>query len=247
VIEVIAEHYYGARSEKLEELDAIARSYDVLPHGLGLSLGTDAPLDGGLVRASAQLAERVNARWFTEHLAFTGVPGLSLGHLASLPFTWEAVEVVARNTRQWREVVGVPVLLENIAYIVSLPGEMTEAQFIGEVLDRADCGLLLDLHNLYANARNHAYDAVKFLESLPLERVLQVHVAGGRDEAGLRLDSHDAPVPEEVWDLLVWLAPRAPLQAVIVEWDTDLPDFAVMQAQMDRALRVVEVECVGAA
>jgi len=141
----------------------------------------------------------------------------------------------------------VPILLENIAYLVAAPGDLSEAAFIGEVLSRTDCGLLLDLHNLYANALNHHYDPIEFLSSLPLERIHQVHIAGGHDEGGYRIDSHAAPAPDAVWDLLEWLAGRAPIRAAIVEWDRHLPPFEVIQGEARKARAILAGEAIGAA
>jgi hypothetical protein len=238
-LEIIAEHFLRVHPDRPSELEALAAGRRVLPHGISLSLGTDAPLNQGYLRAVSRLLERVQAPWFSEHLSFSGVPGLSIGHLAPLPLTHEALTVVCRNIRQWRAAAGVPLLLENIAYLVAIPGDMTEMQFISEVLDRTECGLLLDLHNLYANARNHGFDAPEWLAEVPMERVRQVHIAGGHDENGVRIDSHSAPAPPEVWELLRVVARSAPLEAIVVEWDVKLPPYAVILAELQRARSIV--------
>jgi uncharacterized protein (UPF0276 family) len=245
-VELVAEHYLQGPPDRWEELDQLASVFPVLPHGIGLSIGTQAPLDAEYVRDVARLVERVRAPWYSEHLAYTQASGVQIGHLAPLPFSEEAVQAVARNVREWRDVAGVPLLLENIAYLVSIPGEMTEAQFITEVLDRTGCGLLLDLHNLYANARNHGYDAIEFLNAIPLERVRQVHIAGGHDEGGYRIDSHSAPAPPEVWGLLRWLAARIQIEAAVVEWDVALPPFETLLAEVEMAAQLMEGGCHGA-
>lgn len=237
-VEIIAEDYFECPDEKLRELDSLCAAFPVIPHGLAASIGTDAPLREAHLRQTALLVERVQAPWFTEHLAFTGVPGASIGHLAPLPFTREAVAVVCRNVKRWREAVGVPLLLENVAYLVAWPGGLTEAQFVAEVLEQADCGLLLDLHNLYANALNHRYDPFGFLESLPLHRVGQVHLAGGHDANGYRIDSHSAPVPGPVWDLFRWVVARVNVKAVVVEWDENLPTFDGICYEVEQARRI---------
>jgi uncharacterized protein len=234
-LEIIAEQYLDVSREKQEELDELRARFPILPHGVGLSFGTDAPLEEGRLRQTARLVERLQPAWFTEHIAFTHVHGWEIGHLAPLPFTREAVEAVCRNVKRWRETIGVPLLLENITYLVSLPGELTEAQFLAEIVERADCGLLLDLHNVYTNAINHGYDAREFIAALPLERVAQVHLGGGHDEDGYRIDSHSAPAPEPVWELLQLVASHAPLKAVIIEWDTHLPPFDVILGEVARA------------
>jgi uncharacterized protein len=239
-LEIIAEHYLEAPPAKQAELDELHAHFPLIPHGIGLSFGTDAPLDEAHLRRVVRLVERLQPAWFTEHLAFTQVHGWNIGHLAPLPFTREAVAAVCRNVRRWREVVGVPLLLENITTMVVLPGELTEAQFLTEIVERSGCGLLLDLHNLYTNAVNHGFDPLAFLESLPLERVGQVHLGGGHEEDGYRIDSHSAATPAPVWELLRHLAARTSLQAVIVEWDAKLPPFEVMRQEMTTAAAILQ-------
>ena len=247
-LEVIAENYLSAPPERLAELDAIRERYPVLPHGVGLSFGSDAPLDPDRLRKTAQLVERVQAPWFSEHLAFTEAGGLQIGHLAPVPFTREALAVVTRNVRQWQSAVGAPLLLENITYGVQLPGELTEAQFITELLERTGCGLLLDLHNVHTNAVNFGFDAEGFLRELLLERVGVIHLGGGFDEAdGYRVDSHSAATPEPVWELLRWVCSRVTPAAVIVEWDVDLPPFDVILRDVERARSILEEGKHGAA
>jgi uncharacterized protein len=238
-LEVIAEHYLRGLPEKLTELDQLGAAFPLISHGIGLSFGTNMPLDAAHLRQIAQLVERIQPAWFSEHIAFTRVPGWNIGHLASLPFTHAAVDAVCRNIRRWRETLGVPLCLENIAYIVALPGDLTEAQFLTEVVEREDCGLLLDLHNVYTNAMNHGYDAAEFLTSLPLHRVVQIHLSGGHDEDGYRIDSHSTPTPEPVWELFRFTASRTPINAVIIEWDVQLPAFEVMQHEVERARAIL--------
>ncbi len=226
-LEIIAEHYLDAPPEKRAELDELRALFPIVPHGIGLSFGTDAPLDERHLGQTARLVERVQPAWFTEHIAFTHVHGWEIGHLAPLPFTREAVDAVCRNVKRWRETVGVPLLLENISYMVALPGELTEAQFLTELVERADCGLL------------HGYDAIEFIAALPLNRVGQVHLGGGHDEDGYRIDSHSAPAPEPVWELLRFVAARTQLNAVIIEWDAHLPPFDVIRREVETARAIL--------
>ena len=235
-LEVIAEHYLDRTPRAERELAELGAAFPLVPHGIGLSFGTDAPLDPDHLRKVARLVERLGPPWFTEHLAYTEAHGWDVGHLAPLPLTREAVDAVCRNVRLWRETVGVPLLLENITKMVVLPGELSEAQFTTEVVERSGCGLLLDLHNLHTNAVNHGFDPFEFLETLPLERVGQIHLAGGReDDDGYRYDSHSAPPPEPVWELLRFVAARTELNAVILEWDQEQPPFEVVLREVEKA------------
>jgi len=241
LVEVIPEDFVGPEAQR--DLTNLRYAVPVLLHGIGLSLGSAEGLDAGRLEHFAQLAHAVEPPWVSEHIAFTRAGGIEIGHLAPLPFTREAVETVAANVAALRRAIpGVPMLLENIAYAVVLPeAEMSEAEFVRAVIETADCGLLLDLENVHANAKNHGYEPIGFLESLPLERVVEVHLAGGVWLEGQYADTHTRPVPEESWALLEWLAPRAPVRAVIIERDDDLPPFAKLLAEVERARRTLDV------
>ena len=239
-VECIPEDVVGPAAER--DLTLVRDAVPVLLHGIGLSLGSAEGLDPERVRHVARLAEAVSPPWFSEHIAFTRAGGVEIGHLTPLPFTREAVATVARNVAELKQALpGLPILLENIAYPFALPAaEMTEAEFVRAIVEEADAGLLLDLENVHANARNHGYDPLAYLESLPLERVSEVHLAGGVVHDGQYVDSHTRPVPEESWALLEWLAPRAPVRAVIIERDDDLPPFEDLLAEVARARKILD-------
>ncbi len=241
VVECIPDNIAGEAG--LRDCVLIAQAVPVLLHGIGLSLGSAGGLDPDRVRHVARVVEAVEPPWFSEHIAFTRAGGVEIGHLAPLPFTREAVATVAANVRQLRAALpGLPILLENIAYPFSLPGaEMGEAELVRAILDETDTGLLLDLENVHANALNHGYDPIEYLESLPLDRVVEVHLAGGLWQEGQYLDTHSRCVPEESWHLLEWLIPRSRVRAVIIERDDDLPAFSALLAEVRRA---EEVLCV---
>lgn len=225
----------------IRDLVLIGQAVPVLLHGIGLSLGSAEGLDPERVEHLARVMEAVRPPWYSEHIAFCRAGGIEIGHLAPLPFSRRAVDTVAANVETLRKSIPkVPLLLENIAYNFQLPGsEMTEAEFVGSVLEAADAGLLLDLENVHANSQNHGYDPIGYLESLPLDRVVEVHLAGGVVRDGRYADSHTRPVPEESWALLEWLAPRTNVRAAIIERDDDLPPFAELLAEVRRAAEVL--------
>lgn len=235
VVEVIADDVIGPA--QLRQLLALRDALPLLLHGIGLSLGSAEGLDQARLDHLARLVEAVEPPWVSEHIAFTRAGGVDIGHLTPLPFSQEAIETVARNAAELRQAVpGIPLLLENIAYTLVMPGaEMSEAEFVRGVVQAADCGLLLDLENVHANATNHAYDPIAYLQALPLERVVEVHLAGGMWADGVYADTHTRPVPDESWELLEWLARRVDIQAVIIERDDDLPPFDMLLAEVERA------------
>jgi hypothetical protein len=242
-LEITADHYMDASPVKEQELELLADSFALIPHGLGLSLGSADGVDDEYVRKLAALVRRLDPLWWSEHLAYTRAGGRDIGHLAPLPCTREALDVVCRNVETIRRRLDVPLILENIAYVVAMPGaEMTEADFLAEVLDRTDCGLLLDVMNLHANAVNHGYEAKAFLRRIPLERVVQLHVAGGHWQDGLLVDSHSAPIAPEVWELLETILARAPVKGVILERDANIPLLADLAVELERA-RAIGKRC----
>jgi uncharacterized protein (UPF0276 family) len=239
-VECIPEDVAGPAA--LRDLALVRDAVPVLLHGIGLSLGSAEGLDPERLRHTARVAEALSPPWFSEHIAFTRAGGVEIGHLTPLPFTREAVDTVARNVAELKRALpGVPILLENIACPFVLPGaEMSEAEFVRAVVEAADAGLLLDLENVHANARNHSFDPLAYLASLPLERLVEVHLAGGVVSGGQYVDSHTRPVPEESWALLEWLAPRAPVRALIIERDDDLPPFDELLAEVRRAQEILD-------
>ena len=234
-VECIPEDVAGPAGAR--DLQVLRDAVPVLLHGIGLSLGSADGLEPERLEHVARLAEALSPPWFSEHIAFTRAGGIEIGHLTPLPHTREAVEAVAENVAALkRRLPGLPVLLENIASNLPLPGaEMSEPEFVRAVVETADAGLLLDLENVHANATNQGLDPIAYLETLPLERAVEVHLAGGLFSGGEYIDTHTRPVPEESWALLEWLVPRADVRVVIIERDDDLPPFGELLAEVRRA------------
>jgi len=216
------------------------RGTKIVPHGVSLSLGGAEPPDPRRLEALGRLAERLGAPLVSEHLAFVRAGGLESGHLLPLPRTQEALEVVVENVRRAQAALPVPLALENVAHLFEWPGgEMGEADFLAEVLERADVRLLLDVENVYANARNHGFDPLAFLQRLPLKRLAYVHVAGGILKHGLYHDTHCHAVPAAVLDLLEEVAARVPVPGALLERDGDFPPDARLNAELDGIARAV--------
>jgi len=240
-LEITADHFFDAPVEREHELALLSEHFTLIPHGLNLSLGTADGLDSAYLEQLAALVGRVNPPWWSEHIAFTRAGGVEIGHLTPLPFTHEALDVLCRNIATVRERIHVPLILENITFTVNLPGaEMSEAEFIRELLERTDCGLLLDVTNLYTNSVNHGYDPLAFLETLPLERVVQLHFTGGYEHGGLLVDSHSEATPPAVWSLLEAVIQRVPVCGVILERDENLPAFTDLIGEVSRARSILQ-------
>ncbi len=234
-LEIIADHYLDASSEKSRELDLLAERYTLIPHGLNLSLGSAEGIDTAYRDRLLGLVRRLDPPWWSEHIAFTRAGGVEIGHLAPLPFTHEALDVLVANIAEVRGLTDAPLILENITYSFAFPGsELLEADFLSELVERTGCGLLLDVANLYINSVNHRFDPVAFLARLPLNRVVQLHLAGGHQQGELLVDSHSAPAPPEVWALLDHVLARAPIKGVILERDEELPPFGMLLEEIGR-------------
>ncbi|GIF64118.1 UPF0276 protein [Asanoa ishikariensis] len=235
-LEVISEHYLFASVQGRERLAELSAAFPIVPHGIEMSIGTPGEVDEDYLDALAALVEEIDAPYFSDHLCFTRAGGVSLGSLTPLPRSRALAKELGRKAQRIQERVGVPFILENITYHVDLRTELTEAEFIAELCEHCECGLLLDLTNLHTNARNHGYDAAGFLDAIPTERVVQVHLAGGTEAHETLLDSHSSPVPEPVWALFDELLRRAPLKASLIERDQDFPDdFGELLGEVERA------------
>lgn len=244
-LEIITEQFLPLTGERREELDLLSEHFTCVPHGLELSVGSTGPLDEDYLRQVCAVADAVSAPWVSDHLCFTQGDGVRLGHLTPLPWTYEVADVVARKARDVQARVSRPFLLENITYGFIFDSELTEAQFICTVLERSGCSLLLDVNNLYTNSVNYHFDPYKFLDTIPLDQVLQMHIAGGHWEGDVLEDGHDAPVPEPVWDLAEYVISRASVRGVLLERDAAFPgDFRDLLGELDRARQMLAASVV---
>ncbi len=246
-VEVVAESLPRHREVPLPLQEARRRGVAVVPHGLRLSLGGAERPDGERLAALASLAERVKAPLVSEHVAFVRAGGREVGHLLPVPRTREALGVLVENVREAMAELPVPLALEPIASLVAWPGaELDEGAFLTELLERTGALLLLDVANLYANARNDGGDAAALLDRIPLERVAYVHVAGGVECGGLYHDTHAHPVPGVVLDLLAQLAQRRPPPGAMLERDHHHPPVDELYAELDAIAKAARLACPAA-
>ncbi len=209
-----------SRYEEIEAatgvLDAVAAQRPVIAHSIGFSLGSADPFDKAYLRRIAEWKSRYGFPWHSDHLSFVRVAGHdghehNAGLAMPVPYDKELLDLIAERIERIQDAVAAPFLVENNVYFVDIPDqEMRETEFLNALSRRTGCGLLLDLHNVYTNARNHGFDAHGFVGELDLERVVEVHIAGGSELAGMYTDSHAGPCPEPVWELLEAVVPLAP-------------------------------------
>lgn len=240
-VEIVSENFMSLRGLARERLLRARDRWPVVPHGVALSLGSEAP--PGYAEKVCALADGVDAPLVSDHLCYSSLGGHELLDLLPLPYTEEAAIHVARRASRHAEVLGRPFLIENVTTYAVMPGStMTEADFVRRVLTLAgpNVGLLLDLNNLFLNAENHGGDPVELLASFPLDRVGQIHVAGHVPGDGVLLDTHSAPVADPVWDLLRRALPRTGPVPILVEWDQNIPSADAVLDEADRARKILE-------
>ena len=233
-LEVAPENWIGVGGRLGKQFRYIAERYTVALHGLSLDIGGPDPIDTELVRSVRQLITTINAPFYSEHLSYCAADG-HLYDLLPIPFTEEAVHYVAARVRQVQDIIGMPLILENASYYGQAHNDLSESEFINAVLDESGCDLLLDVNNIYVNSVNHCYDAVKFLESLPLERARYIHIAGHYDEAeDLKVDTHGADVIGPVWQLLAQAYERVGPLPTLLERDFNLPSLPELLREVEQ-------------
>lgn len=241
LLEVTIDHcIYGSATQRAEIFDLVGR-IPINAHGIGLSIGTDVPLDLAYLDQVAEIVEQLQAPTYSEHLAFTRVPGRDLANLLPLPKTMAAAESIIMKAQTVQSRIGVPFLLENISYAFEWPdSNLSDADFLNLICHESGAGLLLDIENLYLNSRNHAFDAYEFLANLSPGLVREVHMAGGMaiNDAGLQwpflADTHSHPVPNETLDLLKYALSLCTPQTIILERDDRLDATGEILADVER-------------
>jgi uncharacterized protein (UPF0276 family) len=232
-MEVAPENWIGVGGALGRKFCWFADRFPFVMHGLSLSLGGQAPLDLDFLARARQFMDLHGIRYYTEHLSYTGDDG-QLYDLMPIPFTEEAVRHVAGRIRQASEILERPIAVENVSYYAAPGREMKEIQFLNAVLEEADCGLLLDVNNVYVNAVNHGYEPEEFLAAIPGERVVYLHVAGHYVEAeDLRVDTHGAPVSDPVWALLDETYRRFGVIPTLLERDFNIPPMPVLRRELE--------------
>ncbi len=239
-VEVLAE---SVGVDPLPESLRVLRERDVpvVVHAVSLSLGGAHPVDQRRVAHLAAVAEAVDAPLVSEHVAFTRAGGMESGHLLPVPRTREALDVLVDNVKRAQAQLPAPLALENVAALLDWPdAELSEGQFLAELVERTDCLLLIDVANLHANAVNLGTEPDRFLDEIPVERLAYVHVAGGVDRDGLYHDTHAHAVPREVLDVLAELCTRVAPPGVLLERDDHYPPDAELAAELAAIRAVVE-------
>lgn len=236
-LEIAPENWIGMGGRYAQDLRRISERFPLVCHGLSLSIGGPAPLDGNFLRRLKDFMALHQVRCYSEHLSYTGDEG-HLYDLLPIPFTAEAVDYVASRVMQVQDLLGRRIALENVSYYAAPYHEMSELEFLLAVLEKADCELLLDVNNICVNSINHRYDANAFLDALPAERIAYVHIAGHFVEAeDLRIDTHGDDVIPEVWALLARAYRNFGVLPTLLERDFNMPPLQDLLAEVDTVRR----------
>ncbi len=239
--EIISENYMIDGGRPLAILDNILEQYNVVQHGVSLYLGSAQPLNPEHMRRLKQLTRRTGTPWLTDHLAWGSVDGRYTHDLLPMPYTWEAAGRAAENIRHAQDFLELPLAIENVSsYAEFHDSEMTEWEFLSEVVERADCGILLDVNNIYVSSINHQFDPREYLDFIPADRVAQIHIAGHSRYERFILDTHDHPVIDPVWELYERALGRTGPTATLLEWDDRIPPFDEVHREALKARRYLD-------
>lgn len=241
-VEVISENYMNWRQDfprrSLRSLEKIRNEIPIVLHGVSMNLGSCDPLNQDYLKSLKTLIHRIQPSWVSDHLCWTGVQGENLHDLLPLPYTQEVMKLITDKILFVQDFLGQRILIENPStYLEFAHSEMSEQDFLTELAHRADCGILLDINNIYVNSVNHQFDPKKYLETIPSNKVCQIHLAGHtRKNQPLGnpyiIDTHDAPICDQVWDLYEWAVPHFSHVSTMIERDGNFPEWGELENEI---------------
>lgn len=236
--ELLTENYLDTGGRPRRVAAQVAECYPVVLHGVSLSIGSTDPLDTAYLRKLKALADALDVVWLGDHVCWTGVAGRTTHDLLPVPYTEQALAHVVGRIREVQDLLGRPLVLENPStYATFRDSHIPEPVFLRRMAEDADCALLLDVNNVHVTCRNHGLDPWVWLGEIPMDRVVQVHLAGHKDKGTHYLDTHDRPVCDEVWALYAEVMERTGGVATLLEWDADIPPFEDLMAELRKAAR----------
>src|SRR5246500_5724912 len=239
--EIISENYMVDAGRPLHVLDQILEQYRVVQHGVSLYFGNADRPNRDHLRKLKRLVRHTGTPWLSDHLCWGSVDGRYTHDLLPMPYTFEAAHLTAQKVREVRDFLEIPIAVENVSsYAEFHVSEMTEWEFLNEVVERADCGILLDVNNIYVSSQNHNFDPFTYVNAVPPERIAQIHIAGHSKFEKYILDTHDHPVLEPVWQLYARTIERAGPTATLLEWDDNIPSFEEVHAEALKANRFLQ-------
>lgn len=237
--EIITENFLVDGGKPLYYLDQIKECYPLVMHGVSLSIGSTDPLDIAYLSQIKSLINRIKPKWVSDHLCWTGVDGVNTHDLLPLPYTQEVIEHVVSRIKQVQDYLGQRILIENVSsYVTFKQSKMTEWDFISQIIEQADCLMLLDINNVYISAVNHHFDPYQYLDSIPIHRVQQFHLAGHSRQGNYLIDTHDTDIAPPVWDLYAYACKRFGKIATMIERDDNIPTLSALMTELDKARQI---------
>lgn len=239
--EIITDNYLVPGGKPHYYLDQIRERYPLVMHGVSLSIGSVDPLDMDYLKQVKALDTRIKPAWISDHLCWTGVNGLNTHDLLPLPYTQETINHVASRLRQVQDYLGQPILIENASsYLTYKQSEMTEWEFLTEIVRQSGCYILLDVNNIYVSSVNHEFNPLDYLYAIPAERVVQIHLAGHSNQGEYIIDTHDAPVAAAVWDLYAAAVKHLGSVSTMIERDDNIPPLSDLLCELEQAKKIAE-------
>lgn len=234
--EVLSENYMDTGGRPMFVLDQVAERYPVALHGVSMSIGSTDPLNREHLRKLKALADRTRAHWVSDHLCWTGVLGRNTHDLLPMPYTEEALAHTIKRAKQVSEILERPLVLENpSSYVEFAHSSMPEWEFLARLAEEADCGLLLDVNNVYVSSFNHRFNPIEYIDAIPADRVVQYHLAGHTHKGTHIIDTHSDHAIDAVWKLYAHAVKRTGRVATLYEWDEDVPAFDVVLKEARKA------------
>lgn len=234
--EIISENFMDSRGRPRHVLDQLAERYPIVMHGVSLSIGSTDPLNLDYLKKLKSLADAVQAKWVSDHVCWTGVASRNSHDLLPLPYHEQTLAHVVERIRTVQDVLQRQLVLENpSSYVTFTASTMTEAEFVSRMAEEADCGLLLDVNNIYVSSINHDFDPFEYLAAIPAHRVVQFHLAGHTNLGTHLIDTHDSHVTDPVWELYRRAHQLTGGASTLLEWDAKIPPFPIVHAEVMKA------------
>lgn len=237
--EALSENYLVPGGKPLYYLDKISERFPMVMHGVSMSIGSPDPLNWSYLKQLKALSQRINARWLSDHLCWTGMGGKNMHDLLPLPYTEESIQYLASRISQVQDFLGHQILIENVSsYLTYRDSQMSEWAFLTAICEQADCLILLDINNIYVSAFNHQFDALQYLKGVPKSRVRQFHLAGHLNLGDHIIDTHDHDVINEVWTLYSKALEIFGPISTMIERDDRIPALSELIKELDQARHI---------
>ena len=244
-VEFAPENWMGLGGYWRKELEKVAAQYPIICHGLSLSIGSPDDLDLTFIRDLRNFFEEFNIEIYSEHLSYSKCANAHLYDLLPIPFRRDAINHIVDRIKKVQDMLGRAIALENVSYYTPVAAEMPENEFITAIVEESGCNLLLDVNNVYVNAFNHQYDAKKFISSMPLDKVVYIHMAGHEKvQEDLLIDTHGQNIIDPVYELFEWTLDKIKPVPVLLERDFNIPELSELQVEMNNLRSIVNKKCL---